>query len=253
VDVGTAGPAEEGRDVTEPAALVCGERRFSLPQLDAMANGLAAALTKLGATAGERVAVMSSNRPEFVAVMLAIWRLGASAVLVSPAWKRDEVDHALALTNPARAVGDHPVLAGLMPMLYLDEPITPAAPPAGPAPPAGDALLVFSSGTTGLPKAVRHTHASLDAAVGHWRDALQLTNRDRIQVVTPPSHILGLLNIVTALRTGAWMRLHPRSKWPLRPSRWPSPRTPSWNPTISRRCGSSCGVRRRSAPASQRP
>ena len=42
---------------------------------------------------------MASNRPEFVAVMLAIWRLGAAAVLISPAWKRDEVDHALALTT----------------------------------------------------------------------------------------------------------------------------------------------------------
>lgn len=38
---------------------------------------------------------MSSNRPEFVAAVLAIWRLGAAAVLISPAWKPDEVDHAL--------------------------------------------------------------------------------------------------------------------------------------------------------------
>jgi acyl-CoA synthetase (AMP-forming)/AMP-acid ligase II len=37
-----------------------------------------------------------------------------------------------------------------------------------------------------------------------------LTSRDRIQIATPPSHILGLLNIVTALQTGVWMRLHRR-------------------------------------------
>jgi len=199
--------------VTVPAALVFEERRLSLPQLDALADGLAAALTKTGVTAGERVAVMASNRPEFVAALLAIWRLGATAVLISPAWKRDEVDHALGLTKPAHAVGDHPVLAGLMPMLHLDEPITPAEPVSGSPPPENannEALLVFSSGTTGLPKAVRHTHASLAAAVRHWREALQLKSRDRIQVTTPPSHILGLLNILTALRTGAWMRLHPR-------------------------------------------
>lgn len=197
--------------MTEPAALVFEERRFSAPELHALADGWAAALAKDGVTAGQRVAVMASNRPEFLAVVLAIWRLAATAVLVSPAWKRDEVDHALALTGPAHAVGDHPVLAGLMPMLHLDEPVPPADPATGPAPPAeADAALVFSSGTTGLPKAVRHTHASLDEAVRHWRHALQLTHHDRIQVATPPSHILGLLNLLTAWETGACVRLHRR-------------------------------------------
>ncbi|OCB19737.1 class I adenylate-forming enzyme family protein [Mycobacterium intracellulare] len=197
--------------MTEPAALVFEERRFSAPELHALADGWAAALAKDGVTAGQRVAVMASNRPEFLAVVLAIWRLAASAVLISPAWKRDEVDHALALTGPAHAVGDHPVLAGLMPMLNLDEPVPPADPATGPAPPAeADAALVFSSGTTGLPKAVRHTHASLDEAVRHWRHALQLTHHDRIQVATPPSHILGLLNLLTAWETGACVRLHRR-------------------------------------------
>src|SRR5690349_13002201 len=210
MDVGSARSVREGRDVPEPAALVFEERRFSAPELDALADGWAAVLTKDGVTAGQRVAVMASNRPEFLAAILAIWRLAATAVLISPAWKRDEVDHALALTNPECAVGDHPLLAGLMPMLHLDEPIPPAGPTAGAALAGTDAALVFSSGTTGLPKAVRHTHASLDAAVRHWRRALQLTNHDRIQVATPPSHILGLLNLLTALKTGACVRLHPR-------------------------------------------
>lgn len=196
--------------MTEPDALAFEGRQFSLPQLDVLADGLAAILTKRGLVAGQRVALMASNRPEFVAALLGIWRLGATVVLISPAWKHDEVDHALGLTQPSDAVGDHPVLAGLMPMLNLDEPIVPAGPTARSLSPRADAVLAFSSGTTGLPKAVRHTHAALDEAVRHWRDALQLTRHDRIQIATPPSHILGLLNILTVLRTGAWMRLHPR-------------------------------------------
>lgn len=37
-----------------------------------------------------------------------------------------------------------------------------------------------------------------------------MTAADRMQIVTPPSHILGLLNILTVLDAGAWMRLHRR-------------------------------------------
>jgi long-chain acyl-CoA synthetase len=194
-----------------PTALVFEERRYTRPQLEALADGLAASLRARGVTAGGRVALMSSNRPEFIVALHAIWRLSAVVVLISPAWKRHEVEHALALTNPSHAVGDHEVLSGLMPMLHLDEPIVAGEPEVGDGPePDADAVLAFSSGTTGLPKAVRHTHHSLQAAVGHWRDAMGLTARDRIQIATPPSHILGLLNIMTALQTGVWMRLHRR-------------------------------------------
>jgi long-chain acyl-CoA synthetase len=194
-----------------PTALVFEERGYTLPQLEALADGLAASLRDRGVRAGGRVALMASNRPEFIVALHAIWRLAAVVVLISPAWKRHEVEHALALTNPSHAVGDHDVLSGLMPMLHLDEPIVAGKPEFADAPaPAADAVLAFSSGTTGLPKAVRHTHHSLQVAVGHWRDAMGLTARDRIQIATPPSHILGLLNIITALDTGVWMRLHRR-------------------------------------------
>ncbi|MGW5377901.1 class I adenylate-forming enzyme family protein [Nocardia sp. NPDC003999] len=195
---------------TVSSALVFEGRAYTRTELDGLAAGLAAELADGGVRAGDRVALMSSNRPEFVVAVLAIWRLGAAPVLISPAWKHDEVAHAVSVTGSSRGVGDSPVLAELLPMRHLDAPIAAAHHSAAPPDPSSDAVLVFSSGTTGMPKAVRHTHESLSVAVDQWVEVLGLTASDRIQIATPPSHILGLLNIVTALRAGAWMRLHRR-------------------------------------------
>jgi acyl-CoA synthetase (AMP-forming)/AMP-acid ligase II len=167
---------------------------------------------------------MMTNRVELITAVMGISRLGAAAVLLSPAWKTLEVDHAVSLTAPVHAVADGPAVElltgrlGTDQVVDLDDASTHAELRAhGAAPDAradvadsDESVLVFSSGTTGLPKAVRHTHASMVRATEHWVDALGLGHDDRLQVATPPSHILGLLNLLAAAHAGATVRLHPR-------------------------------------------
>lgn len=175
-----------------------------------------------GVGAGDRVALMMANRVEFLVVVEAASKLGAASVMISPAWKQAEVAHALSLTSPRHAVVDAdaaPLVGAVLgdhSVTDLDDRAVRAPADAEPATPGGDvpgtaeSVLVFSSGTTGLPKAVRHTHASIGHATAHWVAALGLGPEDRFQVATPPSHILGLLNLLAAVEAGASVRLHRR-------------------------------------------
>ena len=129
---------------------------------------LARHLAAQGVGPGDRVAVMTSNRPEFVVAVHAVSKLGAAAVLLNPAWKALEVEHAVGLTAPRYGVADGPAprccpsASARTPVLDLDD----AAAASGDRPhraarararrrPCGRATTpccVFSSGTTDRPE-----------------------------------------------------------------------------------------------------
>jgi acyl-CoA synthetase (AMP-forming)/AMP-acid ligase II len=198
-------------------AIRVGDERWSFGDLDGLSNAFARHLAGRGVGRGDRVAVMLTNRWELTVVVHAASKLGAAAVMISPAWKAGEVANAVAITSPVDGVADATGVALLGAHVAVTDLDAPGGAFAGDRSPVevdidetDESVLVFSSGTTGFPKAVRHTHRSMVHGTRHWVDALGLTAEDRFQVATPPSHILGLLNLLAAAEAGASVRLHPR-------------------------------------------
>jgi long-chain acyl-CoA synthetase len=210
-------------ELPDHVAILAGEDRWTYGELDRAANAMAQHLAAHGVGRGDRVAVMTSNRPEFVVTVHAASKLGAAPVMINSSWKALEVGSAVALTAPRYGVGDGAGVALLVEQLGAEAVLDLDGPAAAvidrrsvaPAPSVAvketdDAVFVFSSGTTDRPKAVRHTHRSIDLGTQHWVTALGLGPDDRFQVATPPSHILGLLNLLAAAAAGATVRLHRR-------------------------------------------
>jgi len=202
------------------------DRTVTYAGLAADVNRLAAALDRLGVRAGDRVMIASPIRPEVVVAQYAVAALGAAFVMVNPAWHADEIAHAIALTGPVAVVAEAagaddrfdrigvrvsmtaaPGWAAYRDLLAAESP-DPVARAA--ARPDADVALVYSSGTTGMPKAVRHTHASLLANVTSWREAAAIDDRDRLQLFLPLFHTYGIVTVATAILAGCPLRLIPR-------------------------------------------
>jgi malonyl-CoA/methylmalonyl-CoA synthetase len=198
--VAPGGPLTYGELLAESAAVACG-------LLDGAAD--------LG---GRRVAFLAPPGPDWVITQWAIWRAGGVAVPLAVSHPRPELEHAigdcgasLLVAHPEFADRLRPIAAARRRRFANTEALACAEP--GPLPaidPARRAMILYTSGTTGKPKGVVTTHATVAAQVTSLVEAWGWRHDDRIVNVLPLHHVHGIVNVVAcALWSGAACEMLP--------------------------------------------
>jgi long-chain acyl-CoA synthetase len=196
-------------------ALTFEGERWSFDRLLSRVTVAAANLAAAGVGEGTRVLVVLENCPEYLIAQYALARLGAAFVTPNPYWTQPELIRA-AEAAQAHTVIHAPRFADVVSGLGVAIPVASLAEArAGSAPTpvevSGSArYLPFSSGTTGLPKAVVHTDESLCGAIQQLSYHLGLTESDRLQVALPLCHVFGTTMTAAALSVGAELTLFRR-------------------------------------------
>lgn len=168
------------------SALLFDERRWTYAEFNAWANRYAAVFRAHGLRAGETVAILMENRPEVLAAVAATVKLGGIAAMLNHNQRGEVLTHSLGLTRPRLLVcgaecrealegtafnpaSDHKRIylwtgPGKAPAGYRDlEAETSGKPSSNPLETRQvlakqPAFYIFTSGTTGMPKASVMTH-----------------------------------------------------------------------------------------------
>ena len=178
----TVDAAERSRRALVAITRTNERREISFGEVADRSARLAGTLVEAGVGRGDVVTTVVGNRPEWVYAMVACWRVGAVAQPCSEQLRPAELRARMALVAPAAVVADERdadtvVRAGFEGRLLTvpDERLY-AAPPAPPVELAAEdpALVIFTSGTAGQPKPVRHGQrylAGQRVQAEHWYGA----------------------------------------------------------------------------------
>lgn len=186
------------------AALVYRGRTISYGELDAGARRCAAWLRALGVAPGDRVALFTDQKLPFLMAHLGALYAGGVPLPLNPRTTREEMRFFLSDSEPRAIVAGTdqlPLVEGLASELARPPSVAPDAAALDPPdarwhePSVGaldPCLLMYSSGTTGWPKGVVHTHASAASGLRTLQACWRMTSDDVVVNVLPLFHIHGL-------------------------------------------------------------
>jgi long-chain acyl-CoA synthetase len=197
------------RAALDPQGPALADSSGSLTNAEMLDGVLAAArrLRGLGIGVGDVVALKLDNRIDFVLLVFAAWRLGATITPVNPSLTDVEVARQvrdsgarLLVVEAQDATSD-----SVVPVVRLSEVYGLSGADQAPhLDPAALALLIYTSGTTGVPKGVMLDHANLDAMTAMGRQALEVGPDDRCLLILPLFHVNGIVvSVLTPLLAGA--------------------------------------------------
>lgn len=190
------------------------ERSITFAELERAAARAAGMLRASGLTPGDRVLVFQPMSIELYVALLAIFRLGLVGMFLDPSAGRAHIERCCELAPPAAFIGSGRAqwLRLMLPLLRrirrnfgarrLTNPTGPTGPTDGDAfseinPPA-PALLTFTSGSTGEPKAAVRTHGFLIAQHRVLERGIALVPGE-VDLATLP--IFGLANLASGVTT----------------------------------------------------
>ncbi len=221
------------REMPDREALSDGRTRITYRQLSEGIDRVAARLCTLGIGEGDVVAIQMPNWFEFAFVFFALERLAAIAVTLGVDFRRRELEYMLRFADAKMLICcaefrgfDHLALAeelrGILPSLSsigvirgsarpgivsLDDTIAQSGRPAGftPAHQDADAVMrmAFTSGTTGNPKGVMHSHNTTLSAARILNGDMGLNSSDTMFAWLPVCLNWGYLTIVQSVLAGA--------------------------------------------------
>ena len=156
--------AAQATRTAEAVAVSFQDRSMPYHELDAAANRLAHCLVAHGARAGACVAVLFSRSADAIVAILAVLKSGAAYLPIDPSLPAARIGFMLDDAAPVVAVSTAGLAARLaghgVEVIDIEDPGVEGYPCTGLAAPAPDdiAYILYTSGTTGVPKAVGITH-----------------------------------------------------------------------------------------------
>jgi len=187
------------------AALLAGTNAWSFAQLFREASGMASRLLReYGIRRGDRVATFASNSPQHVCALHALMLLGATCVPLNTRLVVEELRSQIALLRPALLIHEGDVGDFGVDRAMFDDLHAPSLSTCCTESPANDELLsiLFTSGSTGIPKAVPHTWRNHRASAEASRANLGVYDNDIWLCTIPLYHIGGLAILTRSLFHG---------------------------------------------------